>query len=146
MTRSLFNYCFHDWYVPVNAIFQVFFSLITQCYAEFSKDLITQRTREVVLLFSHMFSQMQINVHQFKYFLLMHFLQFPHWLIGVSVSVLIGRLNLELRDNEGRVPLWLALSRDTQVDPMDEDSLAAKLVKHGASADAINNITGELPS
>lgn len=76
----------------------------------------------------------------------MRFLQFPHWLIGVSVSVLIARLNLELRDNEGRVPLWLALSRDTQVDPMDEDSLAAKLVKHGASADAINNITGELPS
>ena len=55
------------------------------------------------------------------------------------------RLNLELRDNEGRVPLWLALSRDTRVDPMDEDSLAAKLVKHGASADAINNITGEFP-
>lgn len=53
------------------------------------------------------------------------------------------RLNLELRDNEGRVPLWLALSRDTRVDPMDEDSLAAKLVKHGASPDAINNITGE---
>lgn len=53
------------------------------------------------------------------------------------------RLNLELRDNEGRVPLWLALSRDTRFDPMDEDSLAAKLVKHGASPDAINNITGE---
>jgi len=41
------------------------------------------------------------------------------------------------------VPLWLALSRDTRVDPMDEDSLAAKLVKHGASPDAINNITGD---
>lgn len=53
------------------------------------------------------------------------------------------RLNLELRDNEGRVPLWLALSRDTKVDPMDEDSLAAKLVKYGASPDAINNITGD---
>jgi len=53
------------------------------------------------------------------------------------------RLNLELRDNEGRVPLWLALSRDTRVDPVDEDSLAAKLVKHGASPDAINNITGD---
>lgn len=53
------------------------------------------------------------------------------------------RLNLELRDNEGRVPLWLALSRDTRVDPMDEDCLEAKLVKHGASPDAINNITGE---
>lgn len=53
------------------------------------------------------------------------------------------RLNLELRDNEGRVPLWLALSRDTRVDPMDEETLAAKLVKHGASPDAINNITGD---
>ena len=41
------------------------------------------------------------------------------------------------------MPLWLALSRDTRVDPMDEDSLAAKLVKHGASPDAINNITGD---
>lgn len=39
--------------------------------------------------------------------------------------------------------MWLALSRDTRVDPMDEDSLAAKLVKHGASPDAINNITGD---
>jgi len=48
-----------------------------------------------------------------------------------------------LRDNEGRVPLWLALSRDTKVDPLDEDSLAAKLVKHGASPDAVNNITGQ---
>lgn len=54
------------------------------------------------------------------------------------------RLNLELRDNEGRVPLWLALSRDTRVDPMDEDSLPAKLVKHGASPDAVNNITGDM--
>jgi len=26
---------------------------------------------------------------------------------------------------------------------MDEESLAAKLVKHGASPDAINNITGD---
>ena len=43
------------------------------------------------------------------------------------------------------MPLWLALSRDTRVDPMDEDSLAAKLVKHGASPDAINNITGDPP-
>ena len=41
------------------------------------------------------------------------------------------------------MPLWLALSRDTRVDPMDEDSLAAKLVKYGASPDAINNITGD---
>lgn len=61
----------------------------------------------------------------------------------LSILLQKAKLNLELRDNEGRVPLWLALSRDTQVDPMDEDSLAAKLVKHGASADAINNITGD---
>jgi len=53
------------------------------------------------------------------------------------------RLNLELRDNEGCVPLWLALSRDARVDPMDEDSLAAKLVKYGASPDAVNNVTGQ---
>ena len=59
---------------------------------------------------------------------------------------LFSRLNLELRDNEGRVPLWLALSCDTRVDPMDEDSLAAKLVKHGASPDAINNVTGQWSS
>lgn len=26
---------------------------------------------------------------------------------------------------------------------MDEDSLAAKLVKHGASPDAVNNVTGQ---
>ncbi|EDO26845.1 predicted protein, partial [Nematostella vectensis] len=51
------------------------------------------------------------------------------------------RLNLELRDNQGRVPLWLALSCDS-FDSMDEESLAAKLVKHGASADAVNTVTG----
>ena len=52
------------------------------------------------------------------------------------------RLNLELRNNEGHVSLWLALSHDDRVDPMDEDGLAAKLVKHGASPDAVNNVTG----
>ena len=69
-------------------------------------------------------------------------------MIGLFVrDILIGfRLNLELRDNEGRVPLWLALSRDATVDPMDEDSLAAKLVKHGASSDAVNNVTGQQSS
>ena len=57
---------------------------------------------------------------------------------------LFHRLNLELRDNEGRVPLWLALSRDDVIDPMDDDCLAANLVRHGASPDAINNVTGNL--
>ena len=53
------------------------------------------------------------------------------------------RPNLELRDNEGRVALWLALLRDSHAfNPLDEDSLAAKLVKHGASPDAVNTITG----
>ena len=54
----------------------------------------------------------------------------------------LSRLNLELRDNEGRVPLWLALSCHGQVDPWDEDSLAAKLVRSGASPDAVNTVTG----
>ncbi|XP_048582377.1 rabankyrin-5 isoform X2 [Nematostella vectensis] len=60
------------------------------------------------------------------------------------MNVLLNRskLNLELRDNQGRVPLWLALSCDS-FDSMDEESLAAKLVKHGASADAVNTVTGD---
>uniref|UniRef100_A0A6P8I0Z8 Rabankyrin-5-like n=1 Tax=Actinia tenebrosa TaxID=6105 RepID=A0A6P8I0Z8_ACTTE len=52
-------------------------------------------------------------------------------------------LNLELRDNQGRVPLWLALSYDNNFDPMDEDSLAANLVSHGACPDSINATTGD---
>lgn len=56
---------------------------------------------------------------------------------------MLCRLNLELRDNQGRVPLWLALSYDDNFDPLDEDSLAAKLVFHGASCDTINTATGE---
>ena len=60
-------------------------------------------------------------------------------------DIVIGfRLNLELRNNEGHVPLWLALSHDTDFDPMDEDSLAARLIKCGASPDAVNNINGQL--
>ncbi|EDO39873.1 predicted protein, partial [Nematostella vectensis] len=60
------------------------------------------------------------------------------------MNILLNRskLNLELRDKQGRVPLWLALSCDS-FDSMDEESLAAKLVKHGASADAVNTVTGD---
>ena len=59
-------------------------------------------------------------------------------------DIIIGfRLNLELRNNDGHVPLWLALSHDPDFDPMDEDSLAARLMKHGASPDAVN-INGQL--
>lgn len=54
-----------------------------------------------------------------------------------------AKLNLELRNNDGHVPLWLALSHDPDFDPMDEDSLAARLMKHGASPDAVNNINGD---
>lgn len=61
----------------------------------------------------------------------------------LSVLLQKAKLNFELRTNEGHVPLWLALSCDTAVDPMDEDSLAARLLKHGASPDAVNNITGD---
>ena len=54
------------------------------------------------------------------------------------------RLNLELRDNEGRVPLWLALSCRGKIDPLDEENLPAKLVRSGASPDAVNTVTGIL--
>ena len=53
------------------------------------------------------------------------------------------RLDLELRDKHGHVVLWFAiLSSKVSLEDDPESSYAAKLVKRGSSADAVNPLTG----
>ena len=61
------------------------------------------------------------------------------------VLLLHPKLDLELRDNYGHVVLWFAIlssKEDLQEDKHDS-SYAARLVKRGSSADAINPLTGD---
>ena len=56
----------------------------------------------------------------------------------------IRSLDLERRDKDGHVVLWFAiLSSKVNLDDDSETSYAAKLVKRGSSADAVNPLSGE---
>ena len=59
-------------------------------------------------------------------------------------SVLFYSLDLELRDNNGDVVLWFAIlsSKVSLLDDENDSTYAAKLVKRGSSADAVNPRTG----
>lgn len=53
-------------------------------------------------------------------------------------------MNLEIKDNKNRTPLWLSLTvPDDKIDPDDEDSVAARLSQAGASPDSIDSSSGE---
>lgn len=55
-----------------------------------------------------------------------------------------NHLDLELRNTERHTVLGLTLQSRSRDDPLDDDSFAAKLLKRGSSADAIDNKTGGL--
>jgi hypothetical protein len=50
---------------------------------------------------------------------------------------------LELQDSEGQNALWLALNKLTDESVSTEGSIAAKLIKRGASSNAVNGISGK---
>ena len=64
--------------------------------------------------------------------------------ICLTYDVLNCSVNLELKDQKGRTPLWLALTvPDEKINPDDEDSVAGRLSEAGASPDSIETSSGE---
>ena len=63
---------------------------------------------------------------------------------AIYLLILNFSLNLEIKDNKSRTPLWLSLTvSDDKINPDDEESVAARLSQAGASPDSIDPSSGE---
>ena len=54
-------------------------------------------------------------------------------------------VDLEIRDNNGHVPLWLAIlssGKDITEESSEKSGFSSRLVEHGSSPDAVNHLTG----
>jgi len=54
-------------------------------------------------------------------------------------------IDLEIRDNNGHVPLWMAIlssDKPLQEEAADNPGFASRLVDRGSSPDAVNHLTG----
>ena len=66
--------------------------------------------------------------------------------INILFNFFLFSLDLERRDKDGHVVLWFAiLSSKVNLEDDPDSNYAAKLVKRGSSADAVNPLSGTEP-